>query len=205
MGRLILYFLIINYQLTYCWRKTQMQSKYMWQHRLHSISSPHNIHQFYSQRNSVLTLRANRCVLVLGGRWLAIAAVASWVRDLNKLYSQSFSPRGKSERNQPPRDDMTWHYYITVQVVSKIIANGKLLKSATKCFLGCFTKSLDETSQFPPPRRFFGCHLEGLSGHLSQWRVAENQICNGQMLYLLLLQNWGMKAKRTCLHFAKDV
>ena len=78
---------LLSTMIAYCWRKTQMQSKYMWQHRLHSVSSPHIIHQYHSQRNSVLTLRANRCVLVLGGHWLTVAAVASWVRDLNKVQS----------------------------------------------------------------------------------------------------------------------
>lgn len=128
---------LLSTMIAYCWRKTQMQSKYMWQHRLHSVSSPTH----YSSISLTTQLSAyaeSKSLCSRLGRPLTHSCrclLSPWPQQSAVII---ILPKEESERNQPPRDDMIWYRYDT----------------------GRFKN--DCKRQPDPPPRLFGCHLEGL-------------------------------------------
>ena len=99
---------LLSTMIAYCWRKTQMQSKYMWQHRLHSVSSPTH----YSSISLTTQLSAyaeSKSLCSRLGRPLTHSCrccLSPWPQQSAVII---ILPKEESERNQPPRDDMTWY------------------------------------------------------------------------------------------------
>jgi len=99
---------LLSTMIAYCWRKTQMQSKYMWQHRLHSVSSPTH----YSSISLTTQLSAyaeSKSLCSRLGRPLTHSCrclLSPWPQQSAVII---ILPKEESERNQPPRDDMIWY------------------------------------------------------------------------------------------------